>query len=350
MYILYFPMAFLISLVFVYLFRKLAFKLNVVDNPNDRKIHEIPKAYLGGLGIYFAMLMSYLVYIRFDLQAFEWQPFLFSGLIVILGTYDDIKDMRAMYKLFFQLVIAFITSLWLGGIGSIQIYDFVFYFSNVGGILVQMFWFVVLINAFNLIDGLDGLAAGTGIISLTTLLLMGYMANDTSIIIFLIIIIGVLFGFLFYNFYPSTIFLGDGGSMLIGFMIGILSINNYKTATLTTTLLILLVAFLPILDATLSFIRRKVNGEKAFKADTLHFHHRLLLHGYSHSQSVIIMYCFMAIYSLSAIIISIASYRIKILVFFALICLTIMIIEKFYLLSTRYTYVSNFFRMIFKRR
>ena len=350
MTVFYFPLAFLISLVSVWFFRKIAIKLNIVDRPSGRKMHTKPKAYLGGLAIYMAIFITMVIYNKFDFQAFEWQMFALSGLIVLLGTYDDIKDMRALYKLLCQIIIAALTAIWLGGISSIQVYDVIIYFTFVQGIIVQIIWLVVLINAFNLIDGLDGLAAGTGIISLTTLLLMGFLANDTSIMLILIVLIGSIFGFLFYNFYPSTIFLGDGGSMYIGYMIGILSINNYKTATLTTTLLILLVAFLPILDAILSFVRRKVNGEKAFKADALHFHHRLLLHGYSHSQAVLIMYCFMAIYSVSAIVISVTRYEVKILVFIGLIMLTIIIVEKFYLLSTKYTYVSNFFRKIFNRR
>ncbi len=342
MNVLYFPLSFIIALIVVPIFRFMATKLNIVDNPNGRKMHIQPKPYLGGLAVFVSCVITMSFYDALTLNYQSQMLVLIGFLIVIMGTIDDKFDMNSFLKLFFQFALAFLASYIIGGISKIEIYSFVIYFTKLQGIFLVTIWIVALINAFNLIDGLDGLASGTAIISFSTLLIMTLITNDLSNTVLLMVIIGSLFGFLFYNFYPSTIFLGDGGSMLIGYTIAVLSITNYKTVTATSSLLLLLIGFLPILDATLSFVRRKVNGERAFKADALHFHHRLLLHGYSHQVAVLIMYVFMLIYAVGAILISIASlFLLKVFIFAVLIILTLFIIEKFYLLSNKYTFFTN---------
>lgn len=342
---LFFPLSFVITLMIVPIFRKIAILLNVVDNPNERKMHTKAKPYLGGMAIFVSCLITMSLYDALILNNTYIALTIIGFLIMLMGTIDDKYDLNSFLKLFLQLVLAFTASYIIGGITKIEIYNFVLYFTKIQGILIVTIWIVALINAFNLIDGLDGLATGTAIISFSTLLLMTLISNDNSITVLLYVIIGSLFGFLFYNFYPSTIFLGDAGSMLIGYMIAVLSITNYKTVTATSSLLLLLIGFLPILDAALSFIRRKVNGERAFKADALHFHHRLLLHGYSHQVAVLIMYGFMSIYALFAILIATASsFSVKVVLFIFLLALTVFIIEKFYLLSNKYTFFTNFFK------
>lgn len=345
--ILYLPLSFIVGLIVVYGVRMFAYRFDITDQPNARKIHTKKVAYLGGLAVYISFLIMLFLYQIIESTTVNMEAFIIGGLFVVLGTVDDIFDMKAVVKLFFQVLLSFVAAVLIGGINSVEIYSFSFYFNEWQGIVVQMIWFVVLINAFNLIDGLDGLASGVAVISLLTVLVLEISSSDLGIYILLVILIGILLAFLFYNFNPATIYLGDGGSMFLGYMIALLSITNYKTVTLTSSFLILLVAFLPLLDVSLSFARRKINGDKVFKADSLHFHHRLLMHGYSHAKAVLIMYAFMCVYAISAIIISVTDVsQIKVAIIIFLFGLTIFIIEKFYLLSTKYAYATKFSRKI----
>lgn len=342
------PIAFIITLLVVPIFKKIAIKYNFIDEPNYRKMQNYQKPLLGGVAIYVSISLTFLLLQNIDISGQTLLVWIIAGLLMILGVIDDKYDIKAYYKLLGQVILSFACAYILGGINAIEIYGHSLYFSDFLGIIIQMIWLVALINAFNLIDGLDGLAAGTAIMSLSTILIVGIISNNINLIAFLLIVIGALFGFLFYNFYPSSIFLGDAGSMVIGYIIAIISINNFKTVTITSSVLIFLIAFLPVLDTTLSFIRRKINGEKTFKADSLHFHHRLLMHGYTHAQAVLLMYLFMALYAISGVIISFASVAVKMGIIVFLILLTTFIIEKFYLLSNQYTYVTNFIKKIKK--
>lgn len=340
--ILYLPISFIVGLVVTLLIRAFAYRFDITDRPDARKIHTQKVAYLGGIAVYISFIIMAYIYHIIESTTVNVEAFLIGGLFVLLGTIDDIVDLRAIVKLFFQIVLSFFAAVLIGGINSIEIYSFSFYFNEWQGILVQMIWFVVLINAFNLIDGLDGLASGVAVISLLTVLVLEISSSDLGIYILLVILIGILLSFLFYNFNPATIYLGDGGSMFLGYIIALVSITNYKTVTLTSSFLILLVAFLPLLDVSLSFLRRKLNGDKVFKADSLHFHHRLLMHGYTHAKAVLIMYGFMTIYAVSALIISVTdSSKLKVSIILFLVLLTIIIVEKFYLLSNRYAYFTK---------
>lgn len=347
---LYMLISFILSLMIVYITKKIAIKTNFVDKPNERKMHKQPKPLLGGVAIYLTILIMTSFYGHFHFSLQMKQLAVLSGLLVLMGMYDDKFDMKAWHKLICQLIISGLTAMALGGITSVEVYSNTLYFTKLQGIFIEMAWFVVLINAFNLIDGLDGLSTGVGIISFATILIIALVNVDMNNVIMLYIIIGTLFGFLFYNFYPSTIFLGDAGAMFIGYLVALLSINDYKTVTITSSLFLFLVVFLPVLDVTLSFVRRKVNGSGAFKADALHFHHRLMRHGYSHQQAVLLMYGFMAIYSAAAIgitIIDVVFY--KALLGVLLVVVTIVIVEKFYLLSDRYAFTSKFIRKLIGR-
>lgn len=346
----YFFLSFVICLALVPFVKKLAVKLNVMDKPNARKQHLVAKPLLGGLAVYFGTFLSYMIYVSFRSSRETVLLWGIGFLLVLMGIYDDKYDLNAFVKLFFQLLIAFLAAYVIGGIARIDIYSYTIYLSTFNGIIAMTLWIVALINAFNLIDGLDGLSAGAGLISFATIVIVSILGGNTSNMVMLLIFCGSLLGFLFYNFYPATIFLGDAGAMFIGFAIAIISTNEYKTVTTTSMVLIFLIAFLPVMDTILSFVRRKINGEKVFKADALHFHHRLLRQGYSQQQAVLIMYSFMIIYASVAILISTSSsLEFKLFLIFSLFCLTIFIVEKFYLLSRRHAYFTKLFIKMFSR-
>lgn len=339
----------LLMLFIVPIIKYIALKFNIVDVPNKRKLHTKPTPLLGGVAVFLGINL-----LGFFAQPYDnnllIQMFVPALALVILGVIDDIIDMNAKVKLLFQFLISLYTAYLLGGIQSIQIYHFHFHFPDFLGIIIQSIWFVILINAFNLIDGLDGLATGCGIISILTILIVSCIRGDYSLLPICMIIIGVLLGFLIFNFNPAKIFLGDAGSMLIGFYIATLSFGEYKSVTFTTMLVVGLIAFLPLFDAVLAFIRRKVNGESAFKPDALHFHHRLLLKGFSKTQSVLIIYGIMGIYALASIFISFVPGVWKFVILGFLIIFSIIIIERLYLLSDQHAYLSKLFRKMFKWR
>ncbi len=349
MIILFLLVSFLVTLMVVPIFRYIAKKLNIVDKPNYRKIQDTPKPYLGGLSIFISCALTLQLY-QHDKISYTNKILIFGAFaIMLLGLIDDKYDINSFIKLFFQLVISFIAAFGMESIDKVEIFHQTIYFSDIESIILVAIWIVIFINAFNLIDGLDGLSTGVAIISFTTLLIVVVLGHDYSLIVLLLIIIGSLIGFLFYNFYPATIFLGDSGSMLIGYTIAILTITNYKTVTITSLFLIILVGFIPILDAILAFVRRRKNGENAFKSDAFHFHHRLILHGYSHANAVLLMYLFMCLYSIGAILITYFKlFKYKLIVLIFIIILTIYIIEKYYLLSNKYSYFANGFRKVFK--
>lgn len=347
---LFLMISFLVTLCLVPIIRVIAIKFNFVDKPNGRKMHDRPKPLLGGVAIFVTIIAIYITYLDGKIPVMTMYFIGLASVLLVMGVIDDKYDMKAHHKLLIQILVAAISTYILGGISSIEIYKISIYFTRIQGMIIETIWFIVLINAFNLIDGLDGLSTGTAIFSFITILIMALITGDINNIVLLNIIIGSLLGFLFYNFYPSTIFLGDAGSMVIGYLIAILSINDYKTVTLTSMIFLLLIVFLPILDVTLSFIRRKVNGGHAFKADALHFHHRLMRRGYSHQKTVLVMYGLMSIYTVSAILISlVAATRIKFVIFMILIIITIVIFEKFYLLSDKYAFFYRMFKKIFRK-
>lgn len=345
--IYYYTLSFVLTLFLVFVFKKIALRFNIVDQPNHRKMHTNPKPLLGGLAIYLSIFITYSYSINFVYDLKTGTILLMGFVLVLVGLWDDYKDMKALYKLFFQLAVALVTSYIIGGISKIEIYGAIVQFNEWQGILIETIWIVGLINAFNLIDGLDGLSSGMGIISLSSLVLVTLINKDTTSIALIIIVIAALLGFLYYNFYPSTIFLGDSGSMFLGYMVAVLSIDNYKTVTLTSMMLLLLIAFMPFLDVLLAIIRRKKNKQKAFEPDSLHFHHRLMMKGFTHEKAVLILYGIMIFYAVAAIGIElVASVQYKLVIVISLVLLTVFIFERLYLLSDRYAYIHKLLRFI----
>ncbi len=349
MNIQFFMYAFIISIVVVFLVREFAKKINFTDKPDKRKLHGEPKPLMGGLALFISGTIAYTIYLGFDIDSNTLISWLLALSIVIMGLVDDKIDLKPIVKLALQVIIAYLTAAHLGGVSQIDLFGHHILLNDVMSTLVPTIWIVALINAFNLIDGLDGLSAGGGLFSLVTLIIMSTISQDVTNVVFLYIMCGTLLGFLFYNFYPSTIFMGDAGAMLLGYLIAILSMGEYKSVTLSSLMLVFLIAFLPMLDAILSFIRRKINGEKIYKADALHFHNRLMRKGFSHQGAVMIMYVFMLIYVCLAVAYALIDPHYYFIVYIAVFIVTDVLIERYYLLSRKHTYVYNFLCKITRR-
>lgn len=291
----YFAVALLLAAVAVPLMRPLAFRLDAVDTGKGRRAHTgvIPR--LGGFGIFIAFMAPMI----FSLTRGTWDDFhdrmtgilIASAVVFCMGACDDLKGATIRNKLVAEILAGLIIFVW--GI-RITIITNPFGGAISLGMLslpVTVLWVIVITNAVNLIDGLDGLAAGTGIlISLTMVALSG---SDMHMQLAYVILAGSLAGFLLYNFPPASIFMGDSGSLFIGFFLAAMSILSSHKATAMATIMVPIIAFsLPLMDMFYAVIRRYYRGIPLGEADREHIHHKLLERGLSKKAVLFLLYGF----------------------------------------------------------
>ncbi len=279
-----------------------------MDAPNARKVHAQPIPRLGGLAIYLAFLAA--VFLTVDITKEIIGLLLGATLIVAIGIIDDLKDLPAKVKLVGQILAAMVLVLfdiridWLTNPFSGFLFDDVIYLEYLA-VPATLFWIVGLTNTVNLIDGLDGLAAGVSMIASVTILLVALQQNDILIAILMAALAGSAFGFLHYNFNPARIFMGDTGSMFLGYVLAGVSILGAVKSAATIALIVPIFALgLPILDTTFAIVRRYMSGKPIFKPDRGHLHHRLLDLGFTQKQAVLLMYVVSGLLGLSAIALS----------------------------------------------
>lgn len=294
---------FICSIILVPFVKKIAEHVGAVDVPNKRKVHKdlIPR--LGGLSIFLSFLLGYMLFAR---QSVQMISILIGSFVVILtGVIDDVKPLPAKYKFAGQLVAALIVVLY-GGIVLNEVTAFGLYikFSPLVGKLTTIFLILGCINSINLIDGLDGLASGVSSIYFLTIGIIAFvMGQNTGLDISLtFIMLGSTLGFLVHNFYPAKIFMGDSGSMFLGFIISVIALLGFKNVTLTSLIVPLLILAIPILDTLFAIIRRLLKHEKISTPDREHLHHQFLNKKFSHRTTVIIIYIIDALFASASII------------------------------------------------
>lgn len=288
-----------LSVIFTPIVKRIALKLQVIDMPEeDRRIHNKPMPLLGGLSIYFSFIITLLLK-KGDFTRPEMGLVLGATIIVIGGFLDDKFDIKPRYKLIFQIAAALILIIY--GVKIVIItnpFSSVYQFTNVGvmSIPLTIIWVVGITNALNLIDGLDGLASGIGFISSLTILIIALLNNRYEAAVLAIILCGAILGFLPYNFNPASIFMGDTGAQLLGFLLAAISIEGaIKSAAAFSIAVPILALGIPIYDTLFAMIRRKINGKPIMQADRGHLHHRLLDMGFSQKQAVGTMYAISAV-------------------------------------------------------
>ena len=292
----------IITLLLTFYIKKIAIHIGAMDMPNERKVHEKPMPRLGGLGIFIGFLIGYML---FGVHSIQMNSILIGGfIIVITGVIDDIKPVKASTKLFAQLFAALILILY----GNILMQNATIFNLNINfGILaypITIFFILGCINVINLIDGLDGLAAGTSSIFFLTISIIAYLKGSTEIlsITLALIMLGSTIGFLFHNFYPASIFMGDSGSMFEGFMIAVISLLGFKTTTVISFLVPILILGIPILDTLFAIIRRLIKKQPIYLPDKQHLHHQLLNMGISHRNTVLIIYAMNILFASASIL------------------------------------------------
>lgn len=277
---------------------KLCHKYSIYDHPGGRhKRHKQPTPILGGTAILLSFWLGILVYLIFNGGAFgeikDSIPYILLGSLMIygVGIWDDFRPLSAWPKLTAQAAAGLL--LYWGGLsvnvislpilGEISV--------NGLGVLINIFWVIALSNALNLIDGLDGLAAGVSVIASVTMIIVGILFKIDAVVVISLALLGTLSAFWIFNRYPARIFMGDSGSLLIGYIFAVISlVVPIKSYTTTALLLPLLVLGVPLTETTTSFLRRLAAGKNVMKADRRHIFHVLAVAGFSYRQIVYLFY------------------------------------------------------------
>ena len=302
-YLLAFAIGLVLSWVLTPYVKKLAFRLGAVDKPNARKVHHTIMARLGGLAIYLGFMTGAITCMQLTKDVVG---ILVGGTIITLvGIADDIFQLTAKAKLLGQIVAALV----LVGFGvRIEWLNNPFggyFYLDYLSIPFTVFWVVSFTNVVNLMDGLDGLAAGVSAIASVTIILVALQQGLYPVAVITAALAGGTLGFVRYNFNPATIFMGDTGSLFLGYMLAAISIYGAVKSAATIALIVPAIALgLPIMDTAFAIARRYLNGKPIFQPDKGHIHHRLLAMGFSQRQAVIFMYLISAGLCLSAVLLT----------------------------------------------
>ena len=329
--------AYVAALILTPLVRKSALRFGVVDRPGKRKMHLVPMPRLGGVGLALAIVVAILAALAgqhfvpevISLSVGPWLPIMLGGLIVFMtGVWDDIRPLPPSVKVFFESGAAGVAIWFMGPIREISIMGGQTINLGIFALPLTLLWIVGITNAFNLIDGLDGLAAGLASIAAGTSAAIFFLHGDAQDAMLMMLLLGGLLGFLHYNFNPAQIFLGDSGSLLVGYILAVTAMSgSQRGATALAVVIPLLIFGLPIFDTLLCLVRRfivglaiaradensmktKVHAAKfIFQPDAHHIHHRLLAIGFPHRRAVLLLYAIALWLSFMALLSVMAQYR-----------------------------------------
>ncbi|GEL78725.1 glycosyltransferase family 4 protein [Tenuibacillus multivorans] len=340
-------LTFIVALIITPLIKKLAIKIGAVDQPSGRKVHQKVMPRLGGLAIYLSFMIGMIFFYPDSVYTI---PILIGGtIIVITGMLDDLYELSPKWKLLGQILAAVVV------LGSVQV-EFInlpfggqLYFGMFS-IPITIIWIVAITNAINLIDGLDGLAAGVSSIALLTISSMSIIMGNDLVMVMGFMLLGSTVAFLFYNFYPAKIFMGDTGALFLGYMIGVFSLLGFKNVTVFSFIIPIVILGVPISDTIFAMIRRKLQGKPISAPDKSHLHHRLLQIGFSHPLTVLLIYVLSGIFSLAAVLFTKATMWGSLLLTLVLFLIIELVVELTGLISKNYRPLLNFVKKGFDIR
>lgn len=311
-----------IAVIVTPLVRFLSFRIGAVDNPNARRVNKVPMPSAGGLAVFISFALGALVFLPMIVTRVQASStyieyilpvVIASGIVALTGLVDDIREIDPLPKLMGIIVAAMI--IWFFTDFHFDSFKLPFggpylEFPTWLAFCLTILWIVAITNAVNLIDGLDGLVSGVAIISLTTMGIVSYFfLYDSNIFLSLTIfvLVAAIAGFLPYNYNPAIIYLGDTGALLIGFLIGVFSLQGLKNSTAVAVVTPIIILGVPITDTVMAIIRRKLSGKKFYEADRMHLHHRLLSLGLTHRGTVLVIYAISFIFSLTSLLLNVSS-------------------------------------------
>lgn len=310
-----FSVALALSFALTPVVKMFAKKVGAIDVPRDaRRMHKVPIPRLGGLAIFLGFLISFLLFGRIDSQTKS--ILLGAVLIVCLGVIDDIHPLKPLVKFAGQIVAALIPVC-----SGVVVRTLMNPFSDSGLIDLGIFavpltvvWIVGVTNAVNMIDGLDGLAVGVSTIATITVFTIAVLVSEGYIAVCMAALAGACIGFMPYNMNPAKIFMGDTGSMFLGYILATISIQGlFKFYVGISFAVPFIILGLPIFDTAFAIIRRLLKGQSPMHADRGHVHHRLIDMGFDQKQSVAILYMLSVVLGLAAVMLA-TSGEVKIII------------------------------------
>ncbi len=299
---------FIISFAATPIVKSFAEKVGAIDMPGEaRRVHNHPIPRMGGLAIFLGFLLSVLLFVPMS-RPLEG-VLLGSVIIVATGAVDDVVSLKAWVKLLLQIAAACVAVYYgvrievLGNLNIFSSNDYVTLAS--WSVPITVLWIVGITNSVNLIDGLDGLAVGVSTISSLTMLVIALLVADSSVAVVLAALVGACIGFMPYNLNPAKIFMGDTGSLLLGYVLATMSVLGlFKFYALVSFAVPVLAIAVPLFDTIFAFFRRLIHGQNPMHPDRGHFHHRLIDMGLSQKQAVAVLYTISAILGLAAVVIT----------------------------------------------
>ena len=279
---------------------ELARRLGAMDEPEARKIHAVPTPRMGGVAIFFGIIIPSLLLLTNE-GALRG-VLVGASLITLVGVLDDVRGLRPLLKLGLQVGVAVILVLYGVRVDTLTIPGVGILVLGWVGIPFTILWVVTLMNIVNFIDGMDGLAAGVCAISSVTFAIIAVSLGRYDMGILAAVVAGSTLGFLRHNFHPATIFMGDSGSLLLGFLLAAITLQGFLKGVATVALVIpLLVLGIPIFDTGFAILRRVKNRRPIYLADRGHLHHRFANLGYSQRQTVAVIYAWSGLMSVVAL-------------------------------------------------
>ncbi|HOP65632.1 MAG TPA: MraY family glycosyltransferase [Bacilli bacterium] len=320
---------FLISYLFMFINKPLSRYLGAIDIPNEkRRIHKVPTPRMGALGIYISFLIGYMI---FGVPSVQMNSILIASFfLIVTGMLDDIKPIPNKYKLIIQVIAALIT-MFYGGflLKEIDAFGINIHFGWFS-YLITLFFIVGAINCINFIDGMDGLAGGICAIYFLT---VGIIATITGHfngldVLLCFVTLGATLGYLKHNFHPAKIFMGDGGSMFLGYIIAVIALIGYKNVTFGSLLVPIALLAIPILDTLLAIIRRLIKHKSPMTPDKGHLHFQIYKYNNSEVKTVLIIYAVDLLFAAITIFYVLDDSRIAIPIYAVLFILFIFLIVK----------------------
>ena len=318
----------LFVMLFIPIVKNIAVHVGALDIPDARKVHKAPMPRMGGLGIFAGFLVGYVL---FGYQSIQMNSILIGSFILIItGMIDDIKPVPAKYKFLGQLVAALVIPLY-GGIVLRDVSAFGLYVNfGIFSYPLTVFFIVAAINCVNLIDGLDGLAGGISAIYFLTIGIISILLGNTNGLdtILTFIMLGSVLGFLKHNFNPASIFMGDSGSMFLGYMIAVISLLGYKNVTFTSFIVPIFLLAIPILDTSFAILRRFINHMPISMPDKNHLHHQFLKKNFSQRRTVLTIYVIDLLFATASILYVVGDFYVGLVIYFILFIIVLVLVLK----------------------
>ena len=347
-YPLLFLVALLATLLATPLAKCIAQHLGAIDKPDERRINKVPIPRMGGIGIALGLVAAVAVQVagtkllgwptvfvpHMQLQGVDYKLLTVAVVIVFLtGAIDDVRNLKPRQKLLGQILAACAAAasgLVIGNVAN----PFTAELIPIGWLAypITVVYLVAFTNVINLIDGLDGLAAGITAISCAAMFYLSYEAHQIDAAVLACILAGCCLGFLRYNFNPASIFMGDCGSNMLGFLLGVIALLGVNRVAAATTLIVpLVIAGVPIIDTFAAIVRRRRGHTAISQADTGHIQHRLIKQGFDQKQAALMIYGWSILLAAGAIIMTKVALPLRFVVFILLVSVSAVFIRKLHL-------------------